>query len=59
MSRRQQQLATDLYELAEDFNREDTGDEAYELKMIFKRYFDKLSKSDQREVTGYLESIGG
>jgi len=52
-------LATRLWALAEDFNREEHSEIALALKMAFKDYYDELSKVDQQEVTDEIRSVGG
>jgi len=52
-------LATKLWALAEDFNREEYNNIALALKMAFKDYYDELSKADQQEVMEEIRGVGG
>jgi len=52
-------LAVNLWELAEEFNRENYIDEAHELKVIFVDYVQQQNDEDRLEIEEYLKSIGG
>jgi hypothetical protein len=58
MTEEDTQLAIKLFCLAEDFNRAEYCDEAFEMKMLFQEFLKNLDTKEIKEVTEYLKSIG-